>query len=108
MQPVCHPESLSVAEKYDVLGWTEPERLHAAIRQISNFNTPTELLAKARASRDSFSVDELDLIVNRFQLEVCTPGTFRHYMWIHVPGHLEARTLVSAGEAVDDDPFMGL
>jgi hypothetical protein len=108
LQPVCHPESLSVAKKYDVLGWTEPERLHAAIRQISNLNTPTELLAKAPASRDSLSVDELDLIVNRFQLVVCTSGTSRHYMWIHVPGHLEARTLVSAEEAVDDDLFMGL
>ncbi|KAF7532726.1 hypothetical protein G7054_g7696 [Neopestalotiopsis clavispora] len=108
MPRVCHPESLSVAETYDVLGWTEPERPHAAIRQISNLNTPTELLAKAPASRDSLSVDELDLIVNRLQLEVCTPGTSRHYMWIHVPGNLEARTLVSAREAVDDDLFMGL
>ncbi|ETS86257.1 hypothetical protein PFICI_00085 [Pestalotiopsis fici W106-1] len=102
---LAHPESLTLAEKYDVLGWTEPESLHAAIQRISGLETPAELLAKAQVSRDSLSWDEIDLIVKRFQLSSPTPGTSGVDMWRQVPGNLQARALVSACEGIDDEFF---
>jgi hypothetical protein len=70
---------------------------------VSGLETPAELLAKARASRESLSIEEIDLIVDRFNLDGFTPGTSRDPKWLQVPGNSQAQALVADQEGIDRD-----
>ncbi|KAK8024578.1 hypothetical protein PG993_012644 [Apiospora rasikravindrae] len=101
---LAQPQSLTLAERYEVLGWGPPEELYASIRRASggSISRPRELFDKARASAPSYeslTLDELELLILGFQtLEVYKEKRF----WHMFPGNEEARNLVWAQqEGVD-------
>ncbi|ETS83000.1 hypothetical protein PFICI_04876 [Pestalotiopsis fici W106-1] len=104
---LAHPETLTQAERYDLMWWPEPSKLHAAIREISGLNTPVELLAKGRASRESLSLEELDLIAQQFQVDQWRSASSRIY-WVQVPGNAQASVLAAIQEGVDDAVYFEL
>ncbi|KAK8071405.1 hypothetical protein PG997_011608 [Apiospora hydei] len=89
---LVHPESLTLAERYEVLGWGPPETLQ-----------PRELLDKACASApayESLPPDELELLILGFQPSLEVYKETRR--WHMFPGNQEARNLVWARqEGVD-------
>lgn len=99
---LAHPETLTQAERYRLMWWPEPSKLHAAIREISGVNTPVELLAKGRAARDSLSLPELDLISQHFQVDQNGPASTCMYWEAHLPGNAQASVLAAAQEGFDN------
>ncbi|KAK8879703.1 hypothetical protein PGQ11_000997 [Apiospora arundinis] len=91
---LAHPESLSLAEKYEIMGFLPPEQLHNTIR-----GTPQELLDKARQdpSLESLTLDELELLVTGFQ----PADAYRQIGgWKTFPGNEETRRLIQAREGI--------
>jgi hypothetical protein len=102
---LAFPKSLTQAEKYEVLCWSDPDKLHATIHNLSGLNTPSELLRKARTSRESLTLEELDLITGSFQADGYNPGRGRRSEWVEVPGNIQALALISAQEGIEDAIF---
>ncbi|KAF7534609.1 hypothetical protein G7054_g6080 [Neopestalotiopsis clavispora] len=99
---LAHPKTLTQTERYHLMWWPEPSKLHAAIRETSGLNTPVELLAKGRAARDSLSLSELDLISQHFQVDQNGPASTRMYWEAHLPGNAQASVLAAAQEGFDN------
>lgn len=111
---MAQPQSLTLAEKYEILHWGPPEKLHAAIRRASGgqISQPLELLDKIRKSPSlsaayaSLSIDELELLVERFRARPPAVGDGRWpdaEQWF--PGNQEARNLVLAREGFADPAY---
>ncbi|KAK8102161.1 hypothetical protein PG984_015307 [Apiospora sp. TS-2023a] len=112
---LAHPQTLTVAETYKILGWRPPEELYAAIRHASGGSSsrPLELIAKARASVPSYealSMDELELLILGFRpfkperREEEGPSMRQaESAWLRFPGNQEARNLVETREGVDGE-----
>ncbi|KAK8037792.1 hypothetical protein PG991_001138 [Apiospora marii] len=98
---LAHPQSLTQAERYEILGWPNPpEELSAAVRRASggSISQPRELVDKARASLAQLSLDERELLILGFQPLAVRKRDVR---WLAFPGNELARGLVEAMEGVD-------
>lgn len=106
---LADPKSLTEAEKYEVLRWSAPDVVHAAISRATggSLSRPHELLAKARTAAErgqlgTLSSEELELIYRGFRTgqEEADSGT-REIYWIQVPGNGDAHGLLMKQEGVD-------
>lgn len=97
------PETLTEAEKYEVLLWTEPDKMHEAIRGVSDVETPAQLIAKGCTDRESLSLGEWDILSLRFSLPDSRRELTYNQDWLAIPGNQEAHFLIAAREGIDLD-----
>ncbi|KAK8102133.1 hypothetical protein PG984_015279 [Apiospora sp. TS-2023a] len=103
---LAHPDSLNLAERYELMGYEPPEQLHQAIRDATGgeASTPRELLDMIRqgsSSVESLTVDALELLVAEF---CAVKDLFDKTNGLHsFPGKQEARRLLGAREGVEGE-----
>ncbi|KAK7937759.1 uncharacterized protein PG986_014627 [Apiospora aurea] len=101
---LANPDTLTQAERYEIMGWIPLEPLHQTIRDATGgqMSTPKELLDKVRqtSSFDSLTVDALELLIQGFR-PVSALGAPE--LFLDIPGNKEARRLIQAREGVDED-----
>ncbi|KAK8067458.1 hypothetical protein PG996_006570 [Apiospora saccharicola] len=99
---LAYPKSLTLAEKYEAMGWMNLDELHAAIRQASGgtISQASELMARAKASLQSLNFEEILLLANQFRADQSL--WFRRQQF---PGNSEACRLITAQEAIDNELF---
>lgn len=100
---LAFPETLTQAEKYEVLLWTEPDKIHEAIRRVSDVETPAQLMAKGCANREMLSLGEWDILSFRFSLPDSRRELTYNQDWLAVPGNQEAHFLIAAREGINLD-----
>ncbi len=94
---LAHPESLSLEERYHVLQWSPPDKLHAAIRTATDgaLSMPEELYAcVARTGGFAQLAPEAQRIVEGMFLvdQENAPHCFQP--WIETPGNSHATSLL--------------
>lgn len=100
---LAFPETLTKAEKYEVLLWTEPDKIHEAIRGVSDVETPAQLIAKGCADRESLSLGEWDILSLRFSLPDSRRELTYNQDWLAIPGNQEAHFLIATRQRIDLD-----
>ncbi|KAK7906552.1 hypothetical protein PG985_016289 [Apiospora marii] len=99
---LAYPKSLTLAEKYEAMGWMKLDELHAAISKASGgaISQASDLMAKAKASVQSLNFDEVMLLAQEFVVH-----QMQHFGWQNFPGNSEACRLIADQEGIDAGLF---
>ncbi|KAK7906561.1 hypothetical protein PG985_016298 [Apiospora marii] len=100
---LAHPDSLTLAERYEVMGREPPDKLHQAIRDATGgeASTPRDLVDMVQQSSfsvEALTLEALELLLAQF---MAFGELFRDND--RFPGKWEARRLLGAREGVDDE-----
>ena len=104
---LAHPDSLTLKERYEVLQWSPPNELHAAIRKATDgeLSTPEELYAMAHnGNSDKFmhlSPEVKRILASKFWIDATTETHWPRFYWSDVPGNGQAAALLYKRAGMD-------
>jgi hypothetical protein len=102
---LADPESLTISERYSLLQWSDPGRLHTAVRDSTNeaARTPEELysLAHRDGGLAHLSPAAKHLLARNFWLDDGSYRTSAHMKWAKWPGSREAMNLLLSRAGID-------
>ena len=102
---LAHPDELTLEERYQVLQWSPPEVLHAAIRDATRGkqSTPEELYALARGAGElaQLSAEVKRIVKGMFWVDWETATHWPRVYWRETPGNMQAVSLLYKRAGMD-------